>query len=123
MPSWTHSYIRGPSGVADWGVIIMVGGPPVLDKYPILETGTLEHSRNRLRFVCRLYLTFKKIYNITVQNKEETCKLRTAKRYEIILVSVTFLTRATVQRGIGVLLVRKTHDSDIFQIYCCRTVW
>jgi len=61
VPSWTHSYIRGPSGVADWGVIIMVGGPPVLDKYPMLETGTLEHSRNRLRFVCRLYLTFKKI--------------------------------------------------------------
>jgi len=81
VPSWTHSYILGPSGVADWGVIIIVGGPPVLDKYPMLETGTLEHSRNRLRFACRLYLTFEKNYNFTVQHKEETCKLHTAKRY------------------------------------------
>jgi hypothetical protein len=49
-PSWAHSYIRGPSDIADGGVIIMVGGPPELDKYPILETGTRGQSRNRLRF-------------------------------------------------------------------------
>jgi len=30
------------------------------------------------------------------------------------LVSITFLTGATVQRRIGVLLVRKTHDNDTF---------
>jgi hypothetical protein len=78
VPSWTHSYIRGPSGVAEGGVIIMVGGPPVLDKYPMLETGTLEHSRNRMRFVWCLYLKLKNNYNIMFA--EVICELRMKKR-------------------------------------------
>ena len=31
-PSWAHSYILGPSDIADGGVIIIVGAPPAPDK-------------------------------------------------------------------------------------------